>query len=441
MRGFMVAAVVVAAVAIAARGVGEPAVEIARWTHGDRDVRETHHYQRYGYAVALSGPVAAIGAPYRDPNGQDSGAVHIRSAQAGWAETQVLHGESAADHFGWAVALDLPLLVVGADGVSRPGVTHSGAAYLYRWEGDTMVHVADLAAPAPIGDSEFFGEAVAVAGSTVVVAAPWRTQGDQPQEAGTVFVFVVGADSDSVELEATLTASDAVGNDGFGFAVAAADGGEDGRTLVAVGAPYTAEDARGALYLFARAGQRADDVEMLGEAHLHRWVIVYRSEGITPGGMLGQSVAVDLRAGVIFAGAHRADDGTGSVAVLHRDCTTLQWSRVQTLQSPSAEPGMLWGLAVDISFDKAVVGTYKGGIASVFLFQGADRGWEETGVLKPNGTVPSDKFGSGFNSQVAVDGRMVLVGAPGVDHDEGAVFAFDMASGDAALGLGCPGQL
>ena len=94
---------------------------------------------QFGYAVALSGDTAVIGAYADDDGGVNSGSAYLYVKPAGgWAtgnETAKLTAFDAAasDRFGWSVAVDGDTALIGAD-VNDDGGADSGSAYFNRFE-------------------------------------------------------------------------------------------------------------------------------------------------------------------------------------------------------------------------------------------------------------------------------------------------------------------
>ena len=87
----------------------------------------------FGYAVALSGDTALVGAPGNDDAGSDSGSayVFVRSGTS-WIQQAKLTASDAAtrDIFGISVALSGDTALVGAGGNDDAG-SGSGSAYVY----------------------------------------------------------------------------------------------------------------------------------------------------------------------------------------------------------------------------------------------------------------------------------------------------------------------
>ena len=166
----------------------------------------------FGHAIAVSGSTIVVGAYHDDVGGNlDQGSVYVFTRQgANWVETQKLTAsDGAADlAFGWSVSFSGSTIVVGAigDNVFR------GAVYVFNRQGGSWVEEQKLTASdgAPNAD---FGHSVVVSGSTIVVGAI----GDNGAE-GSAYVF--NRQGGSWAEEQKLTASDGEPVEFFGRAVA-----------------------------------------------------------------------------------------------------------------------------------------------------------------------------------------------------------------------------
>lgn len=181
----------------------------------------------FGHAVTFLGSVLAVSAPLggRGEHGQ----VFLFDRESGQLQ-RILESPDpqTKEYFGWALASDAELLVVGALG---RGTTHpdAGVVYLYTNTGEFL---QTLAAPEP-GKGDRFGEAVALLPSYIIVGAPGHDAAGV--DAGAIFVF----DRKTRTLHAMIAnPSDTTGvADLFGLSLSGV--GND----VAVGSPYGDLDA------------------------------------------------------------------------------------------------------------------------------------------------------------------------------------------------------
>ena len=173
-----------------------------------------------GYAVALDGDTALVGAPYDDVNGMEQGSayVFVRSGSA-WTQKARLTAQDGAsfDYFGWSVALKGSVALVGA--IYGPGSSNpdQGAVYVFVGSGSTWTRQARLNANESTVGAQF-GAAVALDGDTVIVGAPIYTLTPSFAQIGVVYIFV--RNGSAWTQQARLNANDGENGDHFGMAVA-----------------------------------------------------------------------------------------------------------------------------------------------------------------------------------------------------------------------------
>jgi hypothetical protein len=128
-------------------------------------------FDHFGYAVALDGNIAAIGASDEDDADEDAGAVYIFDITTG-EQLQKLVADDGGwrDGFGEATSISGDIILVGAHNHDG-GAQDSGAAYVFvgdppcpaDFDGDGFVNTADLlfllgAWGTPDGDVDFDGD-------------------------------------------------------------------------------------------------------------------------------------------------------------------------------------------------------------------------------------------------------------------------------------------
>ncbi|MCY3727766.1 MAG: hypothetical protein OXF97_02055 [Nitrospira sp.] len=137
----------------------------------------------FGHAVTFSGSVLAVSAPLGGTDPVDHGQVFLFDWENGrLIRTLVSPDPQTKEYFGWALASDAGLLVVGALG--RGGAQpEAGVVYLYTKTGEFL---RTLEAREP-GKGDHFGEAVALLPEHVIVGAPGHDAAGV--DAGAIFVF------------------------------------------------------------------------------------------------------------------------------------------------------------------------------------------------------------------------------------------------------------
>lgn len=145
----------------------------------------------FGYSVALSRNTAVVGAHLKDVganSAQGQAYVYVRSGTS-WAEQAKLVASdgAAVDNFGFAVAVSGDTAVVGAAERQVRGNPQQGQGYVYTRAGAAWVEQAILdGSDGATGDQ--FGAAVAASGDTVVLGAPFVVLAGKEQ--GQAYVFI-----------------------------------------------------------------------------------------------------------------------------------------------------------------------------------------------------------------------------------------------------------
>jgi hypothetical protein len=249
---------------------------------------------------------------------------------------------------------------------------------------------------------EYFGNSVAIAGSTAVVGAEGANSAE-----GAVYVYVHSGKSWSEQ--AALTDPAAAAGDRFGDSVAIT--GSAAATLV-VGA-FGANSATGAAYVFTRSGTTWSEQAKLTA-----------SNGAA-GDYFGSSAAIAGSYAVI--GASDGGSGPGSAYVFNRSASTGAWSQQAGLADPYNTDGDYFGDSVAIDGSNVLVGAdgAKSGSGVAVLFTRSGKTW-----------TPQVAFADGagdnyLGSSVALAGSTTLtvaVGADGTNSYTGAVYVW-MGSG------------
>ena len=205
----------------------------------------------FGSAVALDGSTAVIGADNAAVGGNSSqGEAYVFTESGGtWTQRTVLTASDGAanDYFGDSVALNGSMALVGADGATINGNAAQGAVYVFTQSGGNWSQAAKLTSSDGAAN-DYFGNSVALSGSTAVVGARYKTLGGNIDQ-GAAYVFDESGGSWSQTAE--LTAGDGGQFDNFGWSVAL-----DGDTAVigADDATVGGNSGQGAAYVFSNSG-------------------------------------------------------------------------------------------------------------------------------------------------------------------------------------------
>jgi hypothetical protein len=133
---------------------------------------------RFGWSVAVFGDTAVIGARNDDhAGGGDAGSAYVftRSGTSWSQQAKLTAGDAAGnDFFGWSVAVDGDIAVIGATG-NDAGAPQAGSAYLFRRSGTKWSEQAKYLGP-PNSDARL-GRSVSVSGETALAGAHEDTGG------------------------------------------------------------------------------------------------------------------------------------------------------------------------------------------------------------------------------------------------------------------------
>lgn len=273
---------------------------------------------QFGASVAISGETLIVGAPSARTNGVVTGAayVFVRSGTTWTQQAKLTQTTPTLDSFvGSDVDIDGNVAVVGALQESV-GNQRYGAAYVFERSGTTWTSTR-IQAPTPRADLDQFGGGVGVSGTTICVGAPGWDASNTALGQGTAFVFVKSG-SAWVQQQ-RLLGSEPSETDGFGN-----DCDVDGESVL-VSAPGQGE--RGAVYAFTRSGST--------------WTEQQRVSGESTG---GRPDSVSLRGDLFVVGNAAEDSFTGAAYIYRR--TGTSWALVQRLDNTGQPHGASYGTGV-----------------------------------------------------------------------------------------------
>ncbi len=138
----------------------------------------------FGYSLAIDNGLLVVGAPYSDDNGLDSGAAYLFQASTGAELFMLTPADGAAgDGFGFSVAIAGGIVAVGTPGKGDNGAD-SGAAYLF--DASTGAQIAKLL-PSDGAAGDEFGNSIAIDNGIVAVGA-WRAD-EYGDGSGAAYLF------------------------------------------------------------------------------------------------------------------------------------------------------------------------------------------------------------------------------------------------------------
>jgi len=275
----------------------------------------------FGISVAVGSGRIVVGAYNNDDNGSNSGSAYIFDLDGNQIAKITASDAAAGDLFGWSVAVGSGRIVVGASFNGDNGV-NSGSAYIFDLDGNQLAKITASDGAA----SDLFGWSVAVGSGRIVVGGYGND--DNGSDSGSAYIF----DLDGNQL-AKITASDAAGNDLFGWAVAIGSG------RIVVGA-YGDDDNgsnSGSAYIFDLDGNQLAKITASDGAVDDRF---------------GYSVAIG--SGRIVVGARDDDDnGSNSGSAYIFD---LDGNQLAKITASDGAGGDTFGYSVAVGSGRIVVG-------------------------------------------------------------------------------------
>ncbi|MCW1923355.1 hypothetical protein OKA05_12390 [Luteolibacter arcticus] len=249
---------------------------------------------------------------------------------------------------------------------------------------------------------------------------------------------------DPIAQNAYAKASNTGSDDGFGSSVAVS-----GNTVV-VGAPLESSNATGvngngfndyaprsgAVYVFVRNGETWTQQAYLkasntGEGDNFGWSVAVAGNTILVGAYQEDSNATNVNGG----GANNNSPASGAAYVFTRSGTS--WTQQAYLKASNAGAGDLFGSAVALAGDTAIIGAnreasqatgingdssnnsaYSSGAAYVFVRSGTT--WTQQAYVKASDTAAGAEFGSALG----FSGDSLIVGAPLAASGAGAAYVF-----------------
>jgi hypothetical protein len=366
-------------------------------------------YDGFGWSVAVDGEVAVVGAPFHQgPNAYALGGVYVfRRSGTNWNYEAFLDGaDSTSKSFvGCSVAICSNRVALGA----LSGSSRYCTAYVYAKSGSNWTRETVLSTSQPAADWDAWG--ISLNQNFLSIGAsgdPYRGS-----LAGSVFVFWRSGSSWPTS-GLRLTPTDYKPYQFFGSSIAAA-----GTNLLIVGAPgdTVGRSCSGAAYVFRVNGSQS----YTQEAKLV-------STNAAPQAGFGASVAAVENLLVVGAPSDETHDVPSGAAYVYVR-TNAVWTNTARLTPDSGEPYAAFGNAVAVTTNRVLVGAPQAFGASsrsgsTWLYQLSGATWQPQAQLGPIAAIGEDQFGWA----VALSSDAVLAGAPDGDQsalDAGAAYLFN----------------
>jgi hypothetical protein len=364
-------------------------------------------WDAFGARVALSadGDTALLGAQGVTIDGKvDQGAayVYVRSGTV-WSQQAKLVASDGAeyDSFGNSVALsaDGNIAVIGARGTKVGNNNGQGAVYIFVRSGLDWTQMRKLFDEMG-SEGDTFGRSVAISpdGNTLMVGSPGVNQNQ-----GAVYVFTrTGLDW---SYQSTLSASDGVAGDDFGYSIALSQNDTD----ILIGADFARvgeNDQQGKAYVFTREG----------EDWIEKATLVANDGAVYDN--FGYRTAISGDGNFALIGATYAAVGEntnqGKAYVFTRSGDS--WSQQAILTPSDGATDDQFGSSVALNHDgtQAWVGSWCGGHeykcqGTVYILERSGSLWFQVAKLIPVDSTSIDAFGEAIS--LGSNENTVLIGA------------------------------
>ncbi|MCH8823276.1 MAG: hypothetical protein IH984_07175 [Planctomycetes bacterium] len=386
----------------------------------------------FGEALSLcpdSCGTLIIGAHVDDDAGGNAGSAYIfRFDENGnWQQEQKLLASDADafDRFGTSVAIHGNYAIISAtnddDACKNNQLCESGAAYIFGYDPETAVWFEEQKLLASDATQGFlFGGSVSIYGDVAIVGSHLVSD-VMFQAFGAAYVFRRDQNTGIWTEEQRLTASDPAAHDWFGARLCLV-----GETAFI--AAYRHDDNggdSGAVFVFrynAKSKTWIEEQKLLA----------------SDGDLLdnfGRALALSDDGELAIIGASNNNDAgnhSGSAYIFRYDSKKSLWIEEQKLTASDAAAGDLFGNAVSIIQDTAIIGAggdddngSLSGSAYVFHYDPDTSQWVEQAKLTASDGNKSDKFGAAAVSSSS-DGTAVITALDDDDsgEDSGTVFLF-----------------
>ena len=146
----------------------------------------------FGQSVAIDNGVVAVGAVFDQDNGPSSGSAYLFDASTGAQIAKFLTSDGAqVDLFGWSIAIDNGMVVVGANNDNNDNGANAGSAYLFDIsDANNPAQIAKLL-PNDGARDDRFGWSIAIHNDVVAVGA--IGDDDNGNNSGSAYLFDAGA--------------------------------------------------------------------------------------------------------------------------------------------------------------------------------------------------------------------------------------------------------
>ncbi|MCH8822157.1 MAG: hypothetical protein IH984_01490 [Planctomycetes bacterium] len=378
----------------------------------------------FGTSVIILGDMAIVGANRANVEQYLGGAAYVFRKEPitnQWIQEQKVFAADPGpqDEFALSVAInpiDPNLIIIGAwadddaDDCGNDSACESGSAYIFRFDPDLGLWIQEQKLTASDAEpQDRFGWAVSIWGDVAIIGA--RFDDDPSQNSGTAYVFRYDENTGTWNEQQKILSPDP---GTFGTSISL----EGDVVLIGASADQEFGIGSGAAYIF-----RMDPDTQI-------WQLEQKLLPDDPvqGAGFGRSVSLDGNTALIAA------PGADGVWFLEGAAYAFtyngrQWTQQQKLFASDGEPLDLFGRAVSLAGNTAVIAAIfdevnEQTVGSTYIFTFDSQQWNETAKLYASQFDGAEAFGT----HAATDGENVIVGANFAvidgNNEAGAAFIF-----------------
>jgi len=344
----------------------------------------------FGYAVAIDGDTAVVGAENDLVNGQTPGVAYIFTFDGiNWVQQQRLGGlnVTGAD-FGKSVAIDGDTVVVGS-----PGEGSGGSITVFTRNGSIWTEQQRILKSGGISASaDHFGDSVSISGDTIIAGAP--LQQGAVQVGSTGFAYIFQRSGNTWTQIARLSSGFVSANQFFGDAVAISGN----YALVGYPRDSAVAQSQGSVFIYKRTNG------------VWSYLQTIRPSDGPVNGQFGLSVAISGGTAVVGV----PYPGTGAAYVYRFD--GQNWFQDTKLLAADGVPQDAFGWNVAVSGERVLVGApgtvFTNPPGAAYLFSRNGLKWQFEEKFTAAVPVAADQFGHG----VAISGNKAIMGLPNDDY-------------------------
>jgi hypothetical protein len=358
-----------------------------------------------GKSIAISGDYMVVGV--WGAESYKGYALIFKKESGVWTQKVKLQpGDLATDdRFGWSVSIDGDVAIVGAYHSDNESKSDTGAAYIFRRNGEAWDQKAKLISDATEVD-QYFGHSVIIKGTLAFIGC---YEDAYATDAGAVYIFENSGNdtwTKVAKLVSPESVSDAAG-DVFGAYTALNETG-DVLVVAAIRASNGAATT-GAVYVYDKVSSSS-------------WTL---DQKLTPSssGNDDRFSRPAIYGDRIVVGAEGENSYTGAAYIYEKNSSTGNWVFDEKITASDAATGDYFGIAVSSYADFVAVGANhkNSNTGCVYIYKKEDGNWVDKGISF------SAQTGCYLGSSVYLKDDVLYSGAGGYDNsasitDSGAVF-------------------